>query len=133
MFGPDTSSGSPAYGSDAQRNTRYTYLIARLRNRQMTMEEATELFSLMQGMLRTSESARLALARTPPPSSFTPPAPERPAAPVAPAPSGGGSDDFFLLGLLAMGAGAGLLAALARRMQEPGPARERPTKEAPPA
>lgn len=132
MFGPDTSSGSSSYGSDAQRNTRYTYLIARLRNRQMTMEEATELFALMQGMLRTSENARLALARTPPPT-LAAPAPERPPTPVVAATPTGGSDDFFLLGILAMGAGAGLLAALARRMQEPGPARERPTKEAPPA
>ena len=132
MFGPDASSGSSAYGSDAQRNTRYTYLVARLRNRQMTMEEATELFSLMQGMLRTSENARLALARTPAPA-FAPPPPERPPSPKAPAPAAGASDDFFVMGLLAMGAGAGLLAALARRMQEPGPARERPTKEAPPA
>ncbi len=107
------NAGAPA--SVAQRNQRYVFLIGRLRSRQMTMEEATELFALMEGMLRASEAARTALLRTPP-------APPSLAAPVAPprtalAPVGGG-DDFLLLGILAMGAGAGLIAAMGKRMQD---------------
>jgi hypothetical protein len=106
-----------APGSDTGRNARYVYLVARLRNRQMTMEEATELFTIMQAMLQTSESARAALLRTPPPpptatSAHPPPAP-RPAQAL-----GGGGDDLLLVGLLAMGAGAGLLAALSKRIQD---------------
>jgi len=81
------------------------------------MEEATELFNIMQGMVQASEAARLALMRvpTPPPAALRPlpPPPERP--PSAPAAS---SDDFLLVGLLAMGAGAGLLAALSKRIQD---------------
>jgi hypothetical protein len=99
--------------TDAQRNARYAYLIGRLRNRQITMEEATELFGIMQGMLRTSELARQAALRLPaPPPSRVPEAPPpvegRP--PLVPV-----TDDLFLAGLLAMGAGAGLLAALSKR------------------
>ena len=102
----------------APRNQRYTYLVARLRNRQMTMEEATELYTIMDGMLRASEAGRLAAMRTmpspmvPPEKPMTPP----PSAPAAAASSAG--DDFFLLGILAMGAGAGLLAAMTKRMQD---------------
>lgn len=119
MYAPDRSSGSsgPGSGGEGGRNARYVYLVARLRNRQMTMEEATELFNLMQGMLQTSEAARLAIARAPPPaqspSAFTPPPVAR-----APAPPGGSGDDLLLVGLLAMGAGAGLLAAMTKRMQD---------------
>jgi hypothetical protein len=117
VMGPDyTGVATPATNaSDAQRNARYAYLVGRLRNRLMTMEEATELFGLMQGMLRQSEVARAALMRVPPPPSTAPSAPAlpRPAA----APPSGPADDFFLLGLLAMGAGAGLLAALTKRIQ----------------
>jgi hypothetical protein len=119
VMGPDlTATVPPSTGpGDAQRNARYVYLIARLKNRQMTMEEATELFTLMQGMLRQSEAARAAMMRLPPPPSATPSARARPAVP----PSSINADDFLLLGVLAMGAGAGLLAALTKRMQELAP------------
>ena len=118
MFPEPTASPTTPSSAAAQRNARYAYLVGRLRNRQMTMEEATELFGLMDGMLRTSEAARIALMRTP-----TPPPAESTARPrVAPPPIGGGSDDLFLLGILAMGAGAGLLAAMTRRLQELPPA-----------
>ena len=116
----DLSTPPPAGASpgDAQRNSRYVFLVGRLRNRQMTMEEATELFGLMQAMLRQGEAARQALLRAPPP--VTGPVPrERPPAPVTTASSA--SDDFFLLGILAMGAGAGLLAAMSRRLQDMSP------------
>lgn len=119
VYAPDrgASSGGSASGSEGGRNARYAYLAARLRNRQMTMEEATELFTIMQGMLQTSEAARAALMRSPPPppSSAFHPAPA--ARPPAPPPSGSG-DDLLLVGLLAMGAGAGLLAAMTKRIQD---------------
>jgi hypothetical protein len=117
MYNPSDSS-PPSATDPASRNARYAYLVGRLRGRQITMEEATELFNLMQVSLARSESARLAamaavssssgaaLTRIPPP----------------PPPSGGatasGSDDFLLVGLLAMGVGAGLMAALTKRIQE---------------
>jgi hypothetical protein len=115
-MGPDLTAVAPpsANAGDAQRNARYAFLVARLRNRQMTMEEATELFAIMQGMLRQSETARAALMRLPPPPSAEPAVKARPAA----APPSGSADDFLLLGVLAMGAGVGLLSALTKRMQE---------------
>lgn len=84
----------------------------------MTMEEATELFTLMQGMLQTSEAARAALIRAPapPPSTIRPPAAARPAAPPIAI-----NDDLLLVGLLAMGAGTGLLAAITKRLREGAP------------
>jgi hypothetical protein len=114
VFPEPTASPTSPSSAAAQRNARYAYLVGRLRNRQMTMEEATELFGLMDGMLRTSEAARVALMRTPP--TLPTESPARPK--VAPPPTAGGSDDLFLLGILAMGAGAGLLAAMTRRLQE---------------
>jgi hypothetical protein len=102
--------------AEAQRNARHSYLIGRLRSRQITMEEATELFGAMQEMIRASEAARLAaVAQTAPPAIAGGPA--KPHAPARPAPPSG-SDDMFLVGLLAMGAGAGLLAALTKRISE---------------
>ncbi len=100
--GPSTEPASPV---------RYAYLVGRLRNRQITMEEATELFGLMQGMLRDAELVRARLAQAPPPG------PAKPARELAAAPSPVAmSDDLVLLGLLALGAGAGLGAAFARRL-----------------
>jgi len=82
------------------------------------MEEATELFNIMQGMLQNSEAARAALMRVPASISSSPP-PSHPApAPRPAAGPGGSSDDFLLLGILAMGAGAGLLAAMTKRIQD---------------
>ena len=112
---PEPSPAPP----DAQRQARYNYLVGRLRGRQITMEEATELFTVMQGMLRTSESARVAAVAqlTGMPS---PGAAKRPA-PVTAGPGGSSGDEMLLGGLLVMGAGAGLLAAMAKRIAE-GPA-----------
>lgn len=125
--GPPSAGGPP----DAQRNQRYVYLVARLHNRQMTMEEATELFGLMQVMLRQSEAARVALVRAaaaPPPTTLR----ERAVVEVAARPAGptAASDDFFLLGILAMGAGAGLLAAMTKRLSDlaPPPPPPKPTR-----
>jgi hypothetical protein len=109
-------------GGNAAANARYAYLVGRLRTRQITMEEATELFTMMQAMLAQSEAARLALSRTipPPPPSAGRTSPPSPGPVLATA----GSDDFLLMGILAMGAGAGLLAALTKRIQDlpPSPA-----------
>ncbi len=105
-----------ASGSGGAPGSRYNYLVNRLRNRQITMEEATELFALMQSMLaRANEAARAAAARVPTgPAIPTAPVPEAPRL----APPSTSSDDLLLVGLLAMGAGAGLLAALSKRIGE---------------
>lgn len=118
---PSTPGPSPTAGG-TPRNQRYVFLVARLRNRQMTMEEATELFALMDGMLQASEAARLALSRAPTAVPASAPAMmPPPSMTLAPRPAAsGGGDDFLLMGLLAMGAGAGLLAAMGRRMQDLG-------------
>jgi hypothetical protein len=85
------------------------------------MEEATELFGTMQGMLRASETARQALAARPAVPAATPATAAAPRTPVAAGPATAPGDDLFLVGLLTMGAGAGLLAAMARRLAEGAP------------
>lgn len=117
MYGSGPTAGS-APGPASSRNQRYAYLVGRLHNRQITMEEATELFTIMQATIQSSEAARVALMRTPQPPSPVGPGVTAPP-PSAPAPSGG--DDLLLVGLLAMGAGAGLLAAMTKRIQEATP------------
>jgi hypothetical protein len=113
---PPPPSSTPGGGSNS--GTRYNYLVGRLRNRQITMEEATELFALMQGMIaRANEIARATAMRTSSTSPAVPVAPVPEAPKLATGPSS--SDDLLLVGILAMGAGAGLIAALARRMGEP--------------
>ncbi|HTW77806.1 MAG TPA: hypothetical protein VMG14_08615 [Thermoplasmata archaeon] len=117
MYGSSAPPPPPS-GSGGSAGSRYTYLVGRLRNRQITMEEATELFTVMQTMVqRANETARAAL-RTPAASSV--PIAPVPEAPRTAAPTGS-SDDLLVVGLLAMGAGAGLIAALAKRMGEPPP------------
>lgn len=128
MYGNPSDAGgsSTPTGEAGTRAQRYNYLQGRLRSRQITMEEATELFTVMQAMLaRANELARMAALRapsappTPSPSSaapaFAPPPPPRAA------PASGGTDDLLLVGLLAMGAGAGLLAALSKRIGDTSP------------
>lgn len=120
MYGGNANPSASAPGAAGAANQRYNYLVGRLRSRQITMEEATELFALMQGMIaRANEVARAATYRTPTPSVpavVPPPPPSRlPGAPSS-------ADDFLLVGLLAMGAGAGLLAALSKRIGDVTPA-----------
>jgi hypothetical protein len=120
--GPGETGNLPPSAPEQHRHSRYNYLVGRLRGRQITMEEATELFGLMQGMLRVSEAARRA----------APPPPTRPRAAMeggptlsAPPAATSSSDDLFLVGLLAMGAGAGPLAVLSRRpTPDPPPSQE---------
>ena len=84
------------------------------------MEEATELFNVMQAMIaRANEIARAAAQRVPTAMAPAPLAPSLP--PPRGAPAAAGGDDLLLVGILAMGAGAGLLAALSKRMGEPNP------------
>jgi predicted acylesterase/phospholipase RssA len=127
----------PPSDTPGSRGQRYAYLAARLQNRQITMEEATELFTVMQAMIaRANEAARAAAAR----ASGSVPAALPPAsvreAPRREAPSGGSADDLLLVGILAMGAGAGLLAALSKRIADtnapaPPPSGSRPKTGAP--
>ena len=122
MYAPTPSGGAPPTPSasrDAFRSGRYAYLVGRLRNRQITMEEATELFTIMQSMIQSSEAARAAMLRIPPPpSAVAPPPPPAPPTPPGLPMSG---DDMLLVGLIGMGAGAGLLAAMTKRFQEAAP------------
>jgi hypothetical protein len=80
------------------------------------MEEATELFTLMQGMIQRANEVARATAMRSTAASSVPVAPVPEAPKIATGPSS--SDDFLLVGILAMGAGAGLLAALTKRMGE---------------
>ncbi len=119
MWDPNNPGSSPpSAGGTANPNARYAYLVGRLRARQVTMEEATELFGIMQGMLQRSEAGRQALMAASRSRGLTgtttPTAVPAPRTPPGP----GSSDDMLLFGLLAMGAGAGLVAALAKRIQE---------------
>ncbi len=95
-------------------NTRYIYLVARLRNRQITMEEAIELFALMDESIRV---LRAATARpvAPPPAPAMIEAKPPPAVPGAGLMGGMTPDDMLAAGILLIGAGAGVSAALRER------------------
>ncbi len=131
MYGAGSATNNSAAAGGGGPNQRYNYLAGRLRNRQITMEEATELFALMQGMIaRANDAARAAAYRAPtsPIAAAVgpPPPPPRPLGPASSA------DDFLLVGLLAMGAGAGLLAALSKRIGDvTPPSSDRPKSGAP--
>ena len=119
MWDPNNPPASqPPSGGGTNAAARYSYLLSRLRSRQITMEEATELFGIMQGMLARSETSRQALmaaSRSRGLTGTTTPT----AAPAPRTPTTmGGSDEMLLFGLIAMGAGAGLVAALTKRIQE---------------
>lgn len=115
--GPPGFAPPPPPGTGAA--ARYVYLLSRLRSRQITMEEATELFAMQQEMIRRAGGR----PAPPPPAPAAPGAPSAtaPPPPVATLPA----DDQLWLGLLAMGAGAGVLAAVLKRARE-GPPQERP-------
>jgi hypothetical protein len=101
-------------GSGANANPRYVYLVQRLRGRQITMEEATELFTMMDGMVRVAEArmaAVLIASGRPAPATAPPP-------PKAAPPAAGPPEDLLWLTILGAGAGAGILAAIAKRASE---------------
>ncbi len=122
--GPPSPNPNPATTPAA----RYAYLVTRLRNRQITMEEATELFSLMDETIRMLRSATLRMPSSPAPRST--PAGSAPApATSSGIPTGIGADDLLTAGVLMIGAGAGIAAALRRRALE-GPKAEDPASPA---
>ena len=97
---------------------RYVYLLGRLRNRQITMEEATELFAIQQSMIRSASRP-----------SASPPAPGGPGATPAPTTAGGiamVSDEGLALALLAVGTASGVLAAVLKRGRD-GPRSDAPS------
>ncbi len=102
-----------AYGRGNPSPERRVYLMQRLTNREITMEEATELFSLMS---REMEGLRRMAQPTPPPPA-SPRAPrEEAVVVVAPTPSGGGgitlgTEEFLLLD----GPFLGMLAAVLKK------------------
>ncbi|HUI38143.1 MAG TPA: hypothetical protein VLY85_00770, partial [Thermoplasmata archaeon] len=81
-------------------------------------EEATELFEILQGALARAVTAT---APAPAPAAPPPPTPRAPSESRLPALA----DETLGLSLIAMGAGAGLLAAILKRGQE-GPERKTP-------
>jgi hypothetical protein len=122
MYDPNAPApaSSSSTGEGVSPNARYGYLVGRLRSRQITMEEATELFGIQQGLLQRSEAGRQALmaaSRNRGMAGTTTPVPS---APTGPGVVVSGSDDTLLFGLLALGAGAGLIAALTKRIQDAG-------------
>jgi hypothetical protein len=126
MYDPNASPVPTPSGGAPSGSARYSYLVNRLRSRAITMEEATELFGIMQGMLQRSEAGRQALMAASRSRGMTGTAPTAPSTP-RPVVASGSSDDFLLMGLLAMGAGAGLLAALTKRIQDGTPPAPPPT------
>lgn len=135
MYDPSAGSGvdgmldppappRPVPASLVPSGPRYGYLVARLRNRQITMEEATELFGLLQDALGAAAQAM----RTPPAPPASRGVTSRGSA-ASPSPVRGPPvalrDEDVALGLLALGAGSGLLAAILKRSSEgprsPGP------------
>jgi hypothetical protein len=101
----------------AQSPSRYAYLVSRLRNRQITMEEATELFALQQTLI--ARASVMNVAPSPPPVDSQDSTVPEPPARTSTAPSSLAiSDETLTLTLLAMGAGAGLLAAILKRAQD---------------
>jgi hypothetical protein len=89
--------------------------VARLKNRQITMEEATELFGILQDTLART------IARQPMPPAPTPPRPSEGGEPPprnvpgTPLPI---TDEAIALSLIGLGVGAGLLSAILKRSAE---------------
>ncbi|MGI0156285.1 MAG: hypothetical protein ACREDE_09190, partial [Thermoplasmata archaeon] len=98
MYGSPGNIGESSGGGSsdtAARSQRYNYLVGRLRGRQITMEEATELFTVMQGMVAlANELARVAAYRSP-----AAPAPPGAGLPLPPPPRamgvGSSADDLL--------------------------------------
>jgi hypothetical protein len=107
-------------------DARYLYLVGRLRNRQITMEEATELFVLQQAMIRAASRPIPPPPPAEPRATAASPIPsEVPRTPITFPPV---TDETVAYGLLALGAGAGLVAALLKRASESTDARTLPGK-----
>ena len=117
----------PEEAEEAPATPRYPYLVSRLRNRQITMEEATELFAIQRQQVRslvTRTNALVAAATSSPATVRVPRAPPRPSTPAMPV--GIENVDPWGEGLLFLALGAGILAALLKRSQGPTPGGSRP-------
>ena len=122
---PPPPAPSPPDVGEIAPPPRYQYLVSRLRNRQITMEEATELFAIQRQQVATllARTNALAAAAAMPPSAPRVPRPmprvSPPGAPSATTPFAVEGLDVWGEGLLFLALGAGLLAALAKRAQGP--------------
>ncbi len=127
--GPPGANPPPASAEAGEDvgSPRYSYLVSRLRNRQITMEEATELFTLQRQQARTLRVRAAIATAPPPPPREVPGAPSSVSVPAGEATLPG---DPLFEGLLLLGIGAGLLAALLRRAQG-GPEATRAESQAP--
>jgi hypothetical protein len=115
---------SPEEAAEPAAAPRYEYLVNRLRNRQITMEEATELFAIQRRqvqVLLARTNALAAAAATPAAAVRMPAPPPRPAAATPAAIAAIENLDPWAEGLLFLGIGAGVLAALMKRAQGPAP------------
>ncbi|MGD0718621.1 MAG: hypothetical protein ABSA15_03465 [Thermoplasmata archaeon] len=108
----------PPMGGTPASGERYAYLVGRLRNRQITMEEATELFGIMDATIRSISAA--AVAASAPRTPTAPKRTEKPAAPPLLA-----SDDLLPFGILLVGAASGISAAVRERSRS-GPRKSPP-------
>jgi len=113
----------PAPVESPSGSPRYVYLLGRLRNRQITMEEATELFAIQQVMIRSASRASTSRgSATAPPGAVAPTG--VPGAGLAVM-----SDEGLALALLAFGTGAGVLAAILQRGRDgPKPVSSSPSR-----
>jgi hypothetical protein len=121
----------PGQAEEVTPAPRYPYLVNRLRNRQITMEEATELFAIQRQQVQTLLARTNALAAAAAVSSTArmPRPVVRPTVPATGAVSAIENLDPWGEGLLFLALGAGLLAALMKRAQGPVP----PLRPLPPA
>lgn len=104
---------------------RYPYLVGRLRNRQITMEEATELFAIqrrqVQALLARTNALAAAAAASSTAARVVRPPPPGPTQPTPATLAALENLDLWGEGLLFLAVGAGVLAALAKRVQSPAP------------
>ncbi len=91
---------------------RYGYLVGRLRSRQITIEEATELFEIQQRMIVVAAAPAV---DNRPRSPEPPPAPSTPGTPSSAKGLPRPGDDALWEALPVLAAGAGILAAVLKR------------------
>ena len=130
---PETPAPSASTGPDAQRQARYVYLVGRLRGRQITMEEATELFAIQRQQVATLIARTNALAAAAATPSMVPRVSRPVARPPPPPPSAATVEglDFWGEGLIFLALGAGLFAAFIKRATGSAPTpRSRPSPPA---
>jgi hypothetical protein len=122
---------SPQEAGEPPVAPRYQYLVSRLRNRQITMEEATELFAIQRQQVAALIARTNALAAAAASPSMVPRVSRPVARPMTPPPptaaTGLESLDPWGEGLIFLALGAGLFAALLKRATGPAPAKGSPS------